>query len=47
MLTLMMVALMTIVGSAQSRVYYTTEISPEALVKKSHSAQHGTCKDTY
>ena len=33
MLTLMMVALMTIVGSAQSRVYYTTEISPEALVK--------------
>lgn len=28
-----MVALMTIVGSAQSRVYYTTEISPEALVK--------------
>ncbi len=33
LLTLMMVALMTIVGSAQSRVYYTTEISPEALVK--------------
>ena len=33
LLTLMMVALMTIVGRAQSRVYYTTEISPEALVK--------------
>ena len=29
----MMVALMAIVGSAQSPVYYTTEISPEALVK--------------
>jgi uncharacterized Fe-S center protein len=33
LLTLMMVALMSIVGRAQSRVYYTTEISPEALVK--------------
>ena len=33
LLTLMMVAVMTIMGSAQSRVYYTTEISPEALVK--------------
>jgi uncharacterized Fe-S center protein len=33
LLTLMMVAMMTIMGSAQSRVYYTTEISPEALVK--------------
>ena len=33
LLTLMAVTMLTIVASAQSQVYYTTEITPEALVK--------------